>query len=92
MNPGSLTNVFSVIEQSFKASTKKHTKNKQPFISVFPLLQNHEFPENVLLGPLRCSDIAKVTDFPVKRHIPLQNLALHTWLFVKYCAKIPMFK
>lgn len=34
MNPDSLTKVFNVIEQSFKARAKKHAKNKEPFISV----------------------------------------------------------
>lgn len=51
MNPGSLTKVFNVIEQSFKASTKKPTK-KQGTIKCSILLQNHKFPKNVSLGAL----------------------------------------
>lgn len=88
MNPGSLTKVFSVIEQSFKASTKKHAKPRNIYFFV-PLFCRtlYEFPENVPLGPLWFSDIAKVKDFPVKRHTALQNITLQTWLFIKYCGK-----
>lgn len=57
MNPGSLTKVFSVIEQSFKASTKKHAKNKEPFISLSPSSPElHKFPEKF---PIRTSVILR---------------------------------
>lgn len=85
---------FSVLLNSpSKQAPKNMQKTRNHLFLCHPLLQNStNFQKNFPLGPLWFSDIAKVKDFPVKRHISLQNITLHTWLFVKDCAKPPVFK
>jgi len=77
MNPGSLTEVFGVVEQSFKVN-RKTTSHFYIYFPISPFSGNMTFQKTSYYDFSNSQTLQRSrTTLPVKRHTPLQNSILH---------------